>query len=211
MRVTGSARWAMLLAATVWMAAAQAGGVALGKNMLKNGGAESGEGSSDGGTVLSVPKWQTQGKFTVVQYGAAGFPTADSPGSPKRGLNFFSGGPNNAQSSASKTVALKTLAADIDTGSVQATLSGYLGGYGAQDDHADLVVQFVDGAGLVLSTVALPSVFAADRGGVSGMLKRSAKAMVPAGTRSAQVTLTMTRTEGSYNDGYADVLSLVLK
>jgi hypothetical protein len=33
---------------------------------------------------------------------------------------------------------------------------------------------------------------------------------VPVGARSARVTLLMTRTEGSYNDGYADVLSLIL-
>jgi hypothetical protein len=43
------------------------------------------------------------------------------------------------------------------------------------------------------------------------MLKRSAKALVPVGTRAALVTLTMTRASGSYNDGYADALSLVLR
>lgn len=207
----GKKPWLALLAAVVWTTAAQAGGVELGKNLLKNGGAEAGTGSSNGGPVDSVPKWSPEGNFTVVQYGVSGFPTADSPGSARRGLNFFSGGPSNALSSAAKTVSLKALAGVIDAGGVQATLSGYLGGYGAQDDHVDLRVRFLDAGGTELAVLSLPTVLAADRGGVSGMLKRSAKAVVPAGSRSAQVSLTMVRTEGSYNDGYADVLSLVLK
>ena len=200
-----------LLAALLWVGAAQAGGAALGQNLLKNGGAESGPGSPDGGPVDSVPKWQTSGGFTVVQYGAPAFPDESSPGSPRRRLNFFAGGPDNAQSSAVKTVSLKALAEAIDGGAVRATLVGYLGGFSSQEDHADLQVEFLDAAEQPLSSLALPGVSAADRGFVTGLLKRSAKAAVPVGARSARVVLTMTRTAGSYNDGYADALSLVLE
>jgi hypothetical protein len=37
---------------------------------------------------------------------------------------------------------------------------------------------------------------------------KTALGYVPAGTRKVVVTITMTRTAGSYNDGYADSLSL---
>jgi hypothetical protein len=53
--------------------------VQLGSNLLTNGGAESGEGLSGGYTVLPVPKWTSNGNFTVVLYGAPDFPNQDSP------------------------------------------------------------------------------------------------------------------------------------
>ncbi len=201
----------LLLASQLILPAAIAGGVALNKNLLSNGGAEAGTASPDGYTVVDVPKWTAEGDFTVVLYGTSGgFPALDSPGPAKRGLQFFSGGPNNAQSSISRVLNLKPLAVDIDAGVVQGTLSGYLGGYAAQNDHADLAVVFLDAAGTELGSVSLPTVSSTDRGGVTGLLKRKTVGDVPVGARSARVTLVMTRAEGSYNDGYADSLSLVL-
>jgi hypothetical protein len=41
-------------------------------------------------------------------------------------------------------------------------------------------------------------------------LEQSSNGPVPMGTRSVLVVLSMTRQEGSSNDGYADNLSLVL-
>lgn len=201
---------ALLAAGTLMAAAAMAGAVQLNTNLLTNGTAEAGEGSPDGYTVLPVPKWTTEGNFTVVLYGAPAFPAADSPGPAKRGLKFFSGGPDNPQSTMRRTLNLKPLAADIDTGTVKGTLSGYLGGYASQEDHADVAVTWVDATGAELGTTALQTVTATDRGGVTGLLKRKAVATVPSGTRSARVVVTMTRTEGAYNDGYADSLSLIL-
>lgn len=200
----------LLTAGSLWMAPAFAGGAQLNKNLLSNGAAEAGEGSASGFDVLPVPKWTSNGDVTVVLYGAPDFPNQDSPGPTSRGLKFFAGGPNNAQSSLSRTVNLKALAADIDTGTVQGTLSGWLGGYSSQEDHADFAVTYVDASGASLGTVALQTVSATDRGSVTGMLKRKAVDMVPVGARTAQVTLTLTRESGSYNDGYADALSLVL-
>lgn len=48
------------------------------------------------------------------------------------------------------------------------------------------------------------------RNNVTGLLERSADGNVPVGTRSIQIALALTRTAGSYNDGYADNLSLTL-
>lgn len=184
--------------------------VALDTNLLANGGAEKGEASPNGYTVVPVPSWVSVGNFTVVAYDTPDFPTLTSPGAPKRGTKFFSGGPDNAESSASRTVKLGALAADIDTGTVQATLQAYLGGYASQEDHADLSATFYDAAGTALGTLALTTVTATDRASVSGVLKRKAVALVPAGSRSVKTNLVMTRLAGSYNDGYADALSLVL-
>lgn len=191
-------------------AAAMAGGVTLDTNLLRNGGAEKGEGSADGSDVLPVPKWTTEGNFTVVLYGAPDFPAQDSPGPAKRGLNFFAGGPGNALSSMSRTLNLKSLSAEIDAGLLQATLKGYLGGYGSQGDHADVSVIYLDANGAELGTLALQTVTAADRSNQTGLFKRGAVGDVPAGARTARVAVVMTRAEGSYNDGYADALSLVL-
>jgi len=200
----------LLLASQLILPVAIAGGVALNKNLLTNGGAEAGSASPDGYTVVDVPKWTAEGDFTVVVYGTPAFPALDSPGPAERGMQFFAGGPNNAQSSITRTLNLKPLAVDIDTGTVRGTLSGYLGGYSTQNDHADLAVVFFDAAGTELTNISLPTVSSTDRGGVTGLLKRKTVGDVPVGARSARVTLVMTRTEGAYNDGYADSLSLVL-
>jgi len=50
-----------------------------------------------------------------------------------------------------------------------------------------------------------------DRGGLTSFLFRAATNPVPSGTRQIKLLLTMTRQSGSYNDGYADNLSLVLR
>lgn len=200
----------VLAAAQLLTAAVLAGTVQLGSNLLTNGTAEKGEGSPDGNTVLPVPKWTSDGNFTVVLYGAPDFPNQDSPGPAKRGQKFFAGGPGNALSSISRTLNLKPLSIDIDTGTVQAALSGYLGGYSSQEDHADLVVTYLDANGVELGSTSLQTVTATDRANTTGMLKRKASGSVPVGTRTVRVVLTMTRLAGSYNDGYADSLSLVL-
>jgi hypothetical protein len=190
----------LLAAGSLLTAAAMAGTVQLDTNLLSNGGAEKGLGSTDGNTVVDVPKWTTEGNFTVIVYGAPEFPSMDSPGPKKRGHQFFAGGPGNGLSSANRTLNLKPLAADIDAGTVQGTLA----------DHADLTVTFLDAAGAELGSIALPTVTAADRGNATGLLKRKVVGDVPVGARSARVALVMTRLAGSYNDGYADSLSLVL-
>src|SRR5271166_4449209 len=89
----------------LWAALHVGAGAALavplfGTNLIVNGNAEAGTGSASGNDIESVPGWSTVGNFTVVQYGAAGFPSSTSPGPANRGSNFFAGGPNNAGSSA---------------------------------------------------------------------------------------------------------------
>lgn len=179
-----------------------------GLNLITNPGAELGAGSSDGSTV-SVPGWTITGDFTAVQYGASGgFPAASDPGPADRGSNFFAGGPANGSSSASQTIDVSDLAASIDAGLVGFHLSGWLGGWLAQDDGAVVTLSFLSSAG---SPVSIGPVLAVDRGSLTGLLFREISGAVPSLTRSLEIEIAMTRQGGSYNDGYADNLSLILR
>lgn len=212
------ARSGLPAAATMILTAALAVNVAAtraelldGANLITNGDAEAGSGSSDGYTVVVVPSWNTTGNFTVVPYAVGGgFPTATSPGPADRGQNFFAGGPNNAASSASQSIDLAGYSTPIDSGAVAFTLSGYLGGYATQGDHAVLTVTFRAGDSTVLASTAIGPVTSAERENVTGLLERTQTGIVPIGTRTANLELAMTRQAGSYNDGYADNLSLTL-
>lgn len=180
-------------------------------NLIVNGGAEAGTGSSTGNDVLAVPGWTTVGNFTVVQYGApGGYPSATDPGPANRGANFFAGGPNNASSSASQTINESADAAAIDRGGVSFDLAGYLGGYINQRDNAVLTVTFLSGSNATLGSASIGPVTVGDRSSATGLLLRTTSGLVPVGTRSIGVTLQMTRLDGDYNDGYADNLSLIL-
>ena len=59
-------------------------------------------------------------------------------------------------------------------------------------------------------TTTIGPVTPAERESVSNLLPRTAAFAVPAGTRSIRVTITATRAQGDYNDGYVDNVSLSL-
>lgn len=180
-------------------------------NRVVNGDAEAGTGSPTG-DVVPVPGWTTtSGNFTAVQYGASGgFPAVTDPGPVNRGSNFFAGGPNVASSSAFQFISLAPNASVIDAGQATFTLSGYFGGFSTQGDFSFLTATFLDASSNSLGSTQIGLVSSADRNGVSGLLLRSADGFVPAGARTVNLGLGMTRTSGSYNDGYADNLFLVL-
>ena len=73
-----------------------------------------------------------------------------------------------------------------------------------------LAIRFLDAANEVIDTAAIGPVTNADRNSQTGLLLRQETGFVPSGTRSIGVELQMTRLNGTYNDGYADNLSLVL-
>jgi hypothetical protein len=179
-------------------------------NLLVNGDAEAAAGSTNGQPV-ATPGWTVTGEATALQYGVEGYPAATDPGPTNRGANLFIGGYQDGVSTLTQTVDVSSFATAIDTGAVTATLSGYFGGYASQDDNAVLTATFENPSGqslgLMLGTAA---VTAADRGDATGLLARSQQGMVPVGTRQVVVVLTMTRTEGHANDGYADNLSFTL-
>ena len=54
------------------------------------------------------------------------------------------------------------------------------------------------------------SVTPAQRKSLTTLISRTAHKLVPAKTRSIEIRIRATRTDGSYNDGYADRLSITL-
>lgn len=181
-----------------------------GFNLINNGDAEAGPGSSNGSSVPSIPNWTTFGNFTVVQYGVPDFPNIASPGPLDRGNNFFAGGPSNGSSSATQHIDVSSAASSIDTGKVTFDLSGFFGGFSSQQDNAVLTAAFLDSSDLTISTASIGAVSNVDRSNITGLLFEHLSNFLPTGTRSIDLSLQMTRLQGSYNDGYADNLSLTL-
>jgi hypothetical protein len=189
-------------------------------NLVVNGDAESGTGSSDSATTapVPIPGWTTTANLTEHTYDAAGsqnFPDANASAAIAGGSQFFAGGPangaGNSVETATQTVDLSADAAEIDGGAVAATLSADLGGFATQEDQAGVIATFLGIDGQQLGAVlSIGPVTAEDRNSVTSLLPRTGTSSVPPGTRAVRVTITATKFAGSYNDAYADNISLVL-
>ena len=193
-------------------AALSSSGVTVTGNLIKNGGGELGPAAADSSTTVpTIARWAKTGDFTTVVYGASGgFPDAAVSTAIKGGKNFFAGGPTNPDSGATQVVSLARRASAIDRGKVVASLSGYLGGYSSQRDSLTVTAVFLDATGVKLGSVKIGPVTPAQRKSLTTMIRRTAKKLVPAKTRTVELQIRATRTDGSYNDGYADNLSLTL-
>lgn len=180
-------------------------------NLIRNGDAEAAPGSGDGEAV-AVPGWTVlQGQFTAVRYGGAeGFPDAGSPGPADRGANFFAGGSGSAVAEAYQEIDVAPLASDIDAGRVSYTLRGYFGGFQGQQDKAFAYLSFRDRTADLSLSPNVGHVSAEERASQTALLPREVSGPVPPGTRTIQVYLFMSRSSGSYSDGYADSLALTL-
>jgi hypothetical protein len=189
------------------LAPQRASAISYGVNVIANGNAEAG-GNSAVGNPVSVPSWTTSAFFTVIPYNApGGYPTSGGPGPPDRLIQFFGGG-NAAVSTATQNIDLSANAADINAGNVIFDLSGYFGGFSSDNDNARLSVTFFNGAtSLGIATVG--HVTAKDRGNATGLILRRGSGIVPVNTTRVVITLTMTRSSGSSNDGYADSLQFI--
>jgi hypothetical protein len=226
--VTGVFRGAAIgaVAAALLSGSAAPAGAATSPNLILNGNAEAGPGTTNN-TSVPVPDWKVPsgGTFTAVQWGSNGGPTATDPGPPDRAVNYFAGGcitactgipySQNAVEKATQNISLSAYVTKIKTGTVTFTSSGWFGGFLAQDDHAVLKIKWKDAHGAVIgSATSVGGVLAADRGNATGLLFRTKSAAVPAAARSAKVQIICTKgaptTNNWYNDGYADDLSLVL-
>ncbi len=181
----------------------------LGVNLIFNGDAEYGRGRDTAQDNAGIGGWTDTGAMTVIRYDAPeGFPGMDSPGPPHRGNNFFCGGAA-AEAQIEQVIDVASLVEAIDLDRVSWELSGWFGGFAGQRDLASLTATFLDACGGELGRARIGYVTAADRGGVSGLQRRSAGAMLPPGTRRIVVRLFAEAGSGR-NDGYADELSLIL-
>src|SRR5436190_626500 len=187
--------------------AASAGAVLPTGSLTINGDAESGTAATDSSGVFAPPGWATTGQFTEVAYGTSGFPEVATAATFGGGKNFFAGG-NAAVSTAVQPINFAQAGPEIDRGGLTMTLSARLGGFTSQNDNAQVTTELRNGAGATLATLHLPPITAADRKGQTALIRRIASITVPAGARNALTTITLTRSEGSYNDGYADNVML---
>jgi len=208
--------------AAAWLAvggAAPAGAAVPAGNLIVNGGAESGTGSSDSSTSapVPIPGWTTTTNFTEHTYDPAGsqnFPDTTVSAAIGGASQFFAGGPDNGAGNdvetATQDVDVAVAANQIDAGGVSATLSADLGGFATQEDQAKVTATFLGSAGQALGTLTIGPVTAEDRTGVTALLARTGSATVPGGTRTVRVVMTATKFAGAYNDAYLDNISLAL-
>jgi hypothetical protein len=193
------ARVVVFATAALALTAAPASATVPAGNLVANPGAEA-------AAPPALPGWTVTAPFESVDYGnPAGFP-ASAPGG---GLNFFAGG-DAAESSATQVIDVSQAAAEIDAGTVTAALSALEGGFETQEDYATVTLRYLDANGDTIDLISLAPVTETDRGGVTELLPRSDTGKVPAGTRALRVTIDAVRFAGSYDDGYADNVSVVL-
>src|ERR1700747_2261202 len=157
-RVAGALSAAGMLVVSMNTAPASAGPIES-PNLLVNPGAEAGDPSLTGYSSVSVPGWTVTGTPTVVRYSTvAGCPSPLSVPAPPfpgilqfprygdgpfdGGAQFFGGG-NVATATLSQTVDLSGAAAQIDTGTVSYTLSGWLGGFLEDPSKAAVTVELL--------------------------------------------------------------------
>ncbi|MHB8357501.1 MAG: PEP-CTERM sorting domain-containing protein [Vulcanimicrobiaceae bacterium] len=200
----------LLLATTAAVHAPTATASQFGRNLVRNGNAEANTGAASDTQIVRPADWRTTGQFTAVRYGIpGGFPDKHSPGPRNRGRNDFEGG-NAPRSTATQSFSLLESAAAIREGACRYTFSAWLGGWENQDDHATATVTFLNAHGHSVGSVTLGPVTPQERHDVTGLLYRSRSGVVPKDATRADVTVVITRYEGTYNDGSADNISLVL-
>ncbi len=93
------------------------------------------------------------------------------------------------------------------------TLSGELGGYLIDPSNATVTVNFLDANQAKLGTDQIGPVTALDRRFLTGLFQRQTAGTIPAGTRSAQVVVTLNDYNpvlGNYNNAYADNISFTV-
>lgn len=181
-------------------------------NVLTNPGAELGTPADDDRASPAPPGWMRTGSFTSVRYGtvvgAFPFPSRRVADALSAGDAFFAGGPGK-DGSATQIADLRDAAPEIDLGLGTVTLSALLGGYRGSGDGAIAEAAFRDPGGLVLGSVRIGPVSAADRANATNLLPRSASVAIPPLTRTIAVVLRSTPPAGSYDDAYFDAVALV--
>lgn len=116
--------------------------LAFGTNLIANPDAETQRGFSASTPNAMASGWTDAGAATIAKYGTSDFPGFASPGPSDRGANFFSGGAS-LRSSLQRRISLQPMATIVDSGGVGFTVSGWLGGVGAEDDSAQVTVRFL--------------------------------------------------------------------
>ena len=180
--------------------------IEFGRNLLLNGDAEFDYGFTEPRFDQAISGWDEfpdadfyletatrigSQSLTTLKYGSVGFPSAVSPGPSSRGVNFFTGSDGANITSMSQVLDLSNVAPWINSRRAGFSLSGFLGGSGAQVDRAELVCLFRDGQGQELARYSIGPVTAADRNSETGLLYRETTGYLPPGSVTAEVSLNL--------------------
>lgn len=93
----------------------------------------------------------------------------------------------------------------IDNHTIGFNISAWIGGYQYQDDNAVISLMFLNSLNEQVGiNITLGPVLDADRGSITSLLFRQRNGLVPIGSRSFRVTVTMTHVLGEYSDGSVD-------
>lgn len=167
----------------------------LGRNLIVNGDAEAGTAGWTG--------FDGYGLFQSVEYGD-NWVKPGEPGPPDRGARMFAG-----MGGQSAGYQMRDLG-DLGNTPVRYELTGWLGGWLAQEDNALLYVSFLDITGQEIGQAQIGPMMPADRGNVTGLFLQRSEGLLPVGTAQLMFSLSMERLSGGDSDGYADNLAFVL-
>ena len=155
-----------------------------------------------------APGWITgRSNFAEAAYADGGNMSPDQATRIGGGNAYFTGGPNNASSSAYQEVDVRAAATEVDAGQASVLLSAQLAGYGNEDDNGRVKLEFLNDAGTAIGSGLLLG----PQHGNQNIWKYYRKISVaPAKTRTIRVWLMAQRTSFNFNDAYFDNVRLHL-
>jgi hypothetical protein len=180
----------------------------LGMNLIVNGNAEAGAAGMDVKTpVGSIPGWSLTGKPTVLPYNLTGLLQLTDPTPPDHGFQYFAAAFPSLPATMSQDIDVSSAASLINAGNAKFVASAYLGSSGNAPAKMDVAFKNAKGQTFNTTTVG-PLTFPFAGADSNGMFFQQQIGLVPLGTLSVTVTLSLT--DGNYDTGIADSLSLVL-
>jgi Phosphoesterase family len=202
----------VLVTSLLWLLAPGIAPARTTDNLLVNGNAEVQRCTNDWTAQTSIPGWRvTRGAASVLCYSAftLGAETPITPSGGARGKALFAA--PGADTAMEQMVDVGAAASAIDERQVRFDLSAWLGGWRDRPERATLTALFLDDDGKsTASPIVIADVDAEARGHLTGLVERRAKGLVPPGTRRIRVTLQFLSAMTSFQNAYADNISLTL-
>jgi YVTN family beta-propeller protein len=172
---------------------------AAGANLLLNAGAQAGAASAQGYDAVTIPGWSIlSGLPTVVRYGTPGFPAPTGRQPRVRGGQLFAGGAGG-RARLQQEIPLRTPRGDVVAAGTRFRLAGWLGA--PLLGRASVEAQFFSASGRLLGSAAIGPV-AGDRR-IADLSHRAVSGVLPAGTASARISLTLATTRTDNDGPYA--------
>jgi hypothetical protein len=212
-RRAGRAGTVLALLATAALGAASpvsAASTPYGTNLVKNPGAQEGSASSNGTSVVAVPRWDTFANMTVVRYGTTGFPSKSKGNSFGGSTKFFSAGRLDTGlgqcGEAEQVIRLSGRSSLIDSGRIRVSLSGRVAASGQARARLDLFFRDSNNHQVKGSNGIRKSV----TGSGSSFRLLSGSKVLPRGTRQLRLKLWADGVSSGYCKAYFDNIRVTI-